>query len=217
MGSVELVRTWVRWTSTALGASLLVPAAVMVVAAGVAVGGGGLGGIGALGQLIDGPRNPLPVAQALSPADDTLAADPSALITSSIGPGDGAAAGGGGDGGGAPSTGGDRGGSGGSPGGGAPGGDGGGGGDPGGGGGGTPGSGGGGGDPQPGTGGDLPSTSTPAPLQGIENGTEDVVEQLPRPVGPISGDVIDQVVELGEQVLGGPGGGGLLGSLNGSP
>lgn len=202
---MELVRTWVRWTSTALGAALLLPGAVMIVAAGVAVGGGGLGGIGALGQLVEGPRDPLATLAALDPADDTLAADPSALIASAP-PGDLGSTGGG--------SGGVRGGS---EGGGQPGGDNGGGRDEsGGGGGGTPGGGDGPGapittppkrEPEPGSG----------PLQPVEDGAGQVVEQLPEPVGPLSGDVIDQVVELGEDLLGQPDGGGLLGSLDGTP
>lgn len=200
---MELVRTWVRWTSTALGAALLLPGAVMIVAAGVAIGGGGLGGIGALGQLVEGPRDPLATLAALDPADDTLAADPSALIAAA--PAEDLA-----------STGGDRGAPGGSDGGGQPGGDNGGGGDDEPEGGGTPGG---------GDGPGAPTTTPPkrepeperGPLQPVEDGAGQVVEQLPEPVGPLSGDVIDQVVELGEELLGQPQGGGLLGSLDGHP
>lgn len=175
----------------------------MIVAAGVAIGGGGLGGIGALGQLVEGPRDPLATLAALDPADDTLAADPSALIAAA--PAEDLAS----TGGGAP---GDRGGSGG--------GERGGGGDreqPGGGGGGDTPDGDGGGDPGAPT--ITPPTREPGsgPLQSVEEGTGEVVEQLPEPVGPLSGDVIDQVVDLGEQLLGQPDGGGLLGSLDGSP
>lgn len=206
---MELVRTWVRWTSTALGAALLVPGAVMIVAAGVAIGGGGLGGIGALGQLVEGPRDPLAAVAALDPADDTLAADPSALITTtasedfaSLGDGSGGAPGGGGGGADGDETPRAE-----NPGGDGDGGDG----------GGSPG----GGDaPADGEGpGTSPSPPTrerePGPLDPVDDGAGGAVEQLPEPVGPLSGDVIDQVVELGEQLLGAPESGGLLGSLDG--
>lgn len=209
LGDVELVRSWARWTSGALGASVLIPGAVMIVAAGVALGGGGLGGLAAIGQLVQGPREPL--SAITQPVEtDTLAAAPAALIATTADDAPAASRGGGGADGG---SGGEGGGGGGTPGGG-----GGGGGerDNGGGGGGTtPPGGGGGGGSQPGTTTEPPVDSEPpSALDQLGNSTEPLTEQLPAPVGPLTGDAIDQVVELGEQLLGEPGSGqGLLGSL----
>jgi hypothetical protein len=200
---VELVRTWARWISGALGASLLVPGAVMVVAAGIALGGGGIGGLGTLGQLVEGPREPL---GAVAPAGaDTLAADPAALIaTTAEATGGEGTRGGTDDGGG--TGGGENGG-------------------------GTPGGGGGGENGEPDDGGDNTTppggggetgttpqppadTDQPSALDELGDSTDPLTEQLPAPVGALSGDAIDQVVEIGEDVLGEPGTGqGLLGQL----
>ena len=52
---MDLVRQLRR---RAVGASLLVPLALLLAAAGVAASGGGLGGLGSLGQLASGPALP---------------------------------------------------------------------------------------------------------------------------------------------------------------
>lgn len=171
----------------------------MVVAAGVAIGGGGLGGITALGQLLEGPADPAAAIGVLDAADDTLAADPEALITGLPSSGAGAAPGTGGGGG--ADGGGDTG--------------------RGGGGGGDRGGGDGGGD---GPDGGAPPVSAPpaaaapepepeGPVEELGRTTEPVEEALPQPVGPLTGELIDQVVEIGEQLLGQPGGSGALGGL----
>lgn len=176
---------------------MLIPGAVMIVAAGVAVGGGGLGGLGAIGQLVQGPREPLStITQAVE--TDTLAATPAALIATT--PDDAPAASGGGGGGGDGGSGG------------------GGGGTPGGGGGGERDGGGGGGTTPPGGGGSEPGTTTQPPVGSEPSSALDQLgnstKPLTEPVGQLTGDAIDQVVELGEQLLGEPGSGqGLLGSL----
>lgn len=210
---METVRTWARWTSTALGASLLVPAAIVVVAAGVAVGGSGLGGFHALGQLIDGPRDPLGAVETLGEVERDLARERAAEVASAaIAPrpartgerhagGNGRRAGGDGE----RSGGGERQ---------APprrerpGNDG----------GGvvTPPPADGGGDAGGGAGGEQPARQ-PGVLQPLRDGAGSLVQQLPEPVQPIAGELVDRVVDLGEQVLGRPGEDGLLGALSGQP
>jgi hypothetical protein len=205
---VELVRSWARWTSGALGASLVLPVVIIVVAGAIALGGGGLGGLGAIGQLVQGPREPFgAIAQPLE--TDSLASGPATLIATTadaapLATGGGGGAGGGTEGGGG-GTPGDRGG-GGTPGGGE---------ERDGGGGGTTPPGGGGGGGEPGTTTQPPAEPPPpSALDQLGDATEPLTDQLPAPVGPLTGDAIDQVVEIGEQLLGEPGSGqGLLGNL----
>lgn len=73
---MDLVGSWIRGASAALGFSVALPAAILVAAAGVALGGGGLGGIGSIGQLVSGPRAPDAGAEAIGGA---LSADPASL------------------------------------------------------------------------------------------------------------------------------------------
>ena len=173
---------------------MLVPALVTIVAAGVAIGGGGVGGIGTLTQLVEGPRPPGATSLPRI-ADDTLAAEPSTLIATRPGRrssrGSGTGSGGSerrtgseGDGGGGNRDGGERGGGRGRT-------------SPPGGGGGTVG-------PAPGGGTTRTPRQTQTPLQGLADTGRRVTDQRPAPVGDLSGEAVDQIVKVGEQVLGNP-------------
>jgi hypothetical protein len=54
--TVDLVRSWLGQALRATGAAVVVPVAVLVALSLTAVGGGGLGGLGALSQIVSGPR-----------------------------------------------------------------------------------------------------------------------------------------------------------------
>jgi hypothetical protein len=55
---VDLAQSWFRQVARAAGASLIAPLAIVLAAAVVAVGGGGLGGISSLTQIASGPDAP---------------------------------------------------------------------------------------------------------------------------------------------------------------
>ncbi|HWH43306.1 MAG TPA: hypothetical protein VNT32_01110 [Thermoleophilaceae bacterium] len=180
-----LVRSWIRGASTALGFSVALPAAILVAAAGVAVGGGGLGSLGSIGQLVTGPRAPDAGIGAIGGA---LAADPASLpggLTELAGAGLG-----GGDAGertDTPPGGGERD---------TPGrdreprdpGDG-----P------SPGPGPAPGPSDPGGGGGGPAPA--GPVRQIGDVAKSVTDQLPGPIGPLAGGAVDEVVKAGEQLL----------------
>jgi hypothetical protein len=52
---VDLVRSWLGQALRATGAAVAVPAAILVALSLTAVGGSGLGGLGALSQIVSGP------------------------------------------------------------------------------------------------------------------------------------------------------------------
>jgi hypothetical protein len=186
---VELVQTWTRRAGAAAGASLLVPFVVILASAVLALGGGGLGGLGALGDLVNGPD--VPLADVAAAGVDVLAEQPATLLGTGRGggpAGTGGPAGLGGDGaaggGAAPQGGGGAGdggsGDGGSGDGGPGGGDGGGGDD-------------GGGGPGPG--------DDPGPPRDIVDDGRDLADGLPAPVGPLTGEAIDQAIDATEGLL----------------
>ena len=54
--TVDLVRSWLGQALRATGAAVVVPVAILVALSLTAVGGSGLGGLGALSQVVSGPR-----------------------------------------------------------------------------------------------------------------------------------------------------------------
>ena len=56
--TVDLVRSWLGQALRATGAAVVVPVAILVALSLSAIGGGGLGGLGALSQVVSGPRAP---------------------------------------------------------------------------------------------------------------------------------------------------------------
>lgn len=55
---MDLVRSWLGQALRATGAAIVVPAAILVALSVAAFGGGGLGGVGSLSQVVSGPRIP---------------------------------------------------------------------------------------------------------------------------------------------------------------
>jgi hypothetical protein len=55
---VDLVRSWLGQALRATGAAVVVPVAILVALSLTAIGGSGLGGLGALSQIVSGPRAP---------------------------------------------------------------------------------------------------------------------------------------------------------------
>src|SRR5918995_3890318 len=53
--TVDLVRSWLGQALRATGAAVLVPVATLVALSLTAIGGSGLGGLGALSQVVSGP------------------------------------------------------------------------------------------------------------------------------------------------------------------
>jgi hypothetical protein len=53
---VDLVRSWLGQALRATGAAVVVPIAILVALSLTAIGGSGLGGLGALSQIVSGPR-----------------------------------------------------------------------------------------------------------------------------------------------------------------
>lgn len=53
---MDLVRSWLGQALRATGAAVVVPVAILVALSLTAIGGSGLGGLGALSQVISGPR-----------------------------------------------------------------------------------------------------------------------------------------------------------------
>jgi hypothetical protein len=53
---VDLVRSWLGQALRATGAAVVVPVAILVALSLTAIGGSGLGGLGALSQVVSGPR-----------------------------------------------------------------------------------------------------------------------------------------------------------------
>jgi hypothetical protein len=53
---VDLVRSWLGQALRATGAAVVVPVAILVALSLAAIGGGGLGGVGALSQIVSGPQ-----------------------------------------------------------------------------------------------------------------------------------------------------------------
>jgi hypothetical protein len=53
---VDLVRSWLGQALRATGAAVVVPVAILVALSLSAIGGSGLGGLGALSQVVSGPR-----------------------------------------------------------------------------------------------------------------------------------------------------------------
>ncbi len=53
---MDLVRSWLGQALRATGAAVVVPAAILVALSLTAIGGGGLGGVGALSQIVSGPQ-----------------------------------------------------------------------------------------------------------------------------------------------------------------
>src|SRR5688500_20034123 len=53
--TVDLVRSWLGQALRATGAAVVVPVAILVALSLTAIGGSGLGGLGALSQVISGP------------------------------------------------------------------------------------------------------------------------------------------------------------------
>jgi len=53
---VDLVRSWLGQALRATGAAVVVPVAILVALSLTAIGGSGLGGLGALSQIVSGPR-----------------------------------------------------------------------------------------------------------------------------------------------------------------
>jgi hypothetical protein len=56
--TVDLVRSWLGQALRATGAAVVVPVAILVALSLTAIGGSGLGGLGALSQIVSGPRVP---------------------------------------------------------------------------------------------------------------------------------------------------------------
>jgi len=56
--TVDLVRSWLGQALRATGAAVVVPVAILVALSLTAIGGSGLGGLGALSQIVSGPRAP---------------------------------------------------------------------------------------------------------------------------------------------------------------
>ena len=56
--TVDLVRSWLGQALRATGAAVVVPVAILVALSLSAIGGSGLGGLGALSQVVSGPRAP---------------------------------------------------------------------------------------------------------------------------------------------------------------
>src|SRR5687767_7925635 len=56
--TVDLVRSWLGQPLRATGAAVVVPVAILVALSLTAIGGSGLGGLGALSQIVSGPRAP---------------------------------------------------------------------------------------------------------------------------------------------------------------
>ena len=54
--TVDLVRSWLGQALRATGAAVVVPVAILVALSLTAIGGSGLGGLGALSQIVSGPR-----------------------------------------------------------------------------------------------------------------------------------------------------------------
>jgi hypothetical protein len=54
--TVDLVRSWLGQALRATGAAVVVPVAILVALSLTAIGGSGLGGLGALSQVVSGPR-----------------------------------------------------------------------------------------------------------------------------------------------------------------
>ena len=54
--TVDLVRSWMGQALRATGAAVVVPVAIIVALSLTAIGGSGLGGLGALSQIVSGPR-----------------------------------------------------------------------------------------------------------------------------------------------------------------
>ena len=54
--TVDLVRSWLGQALRATGAAVVVPVAILVALSLSAIGGSGLGGLGALSQIVSGPR-----------------------------------------------------------------------------------------------------------------------------------------------------------------
>jgi hypothetical protein len=55
---MDLLQDWRRRTAGAVAGAVIVPVALVVAALAVGVGGGGLGGLRALGQIVHGPPAP---------------------------------------------------------------------------------------------------------------------------------------------------------------
>jgi hypothetical protein len=55
---VDLVRSWLGQALRATGAAVVIPVAILVALSLSAIGGSGLGGLGALSQVVSGPRVP---------------------------------------------------------------------------------------------------------------------------------------------------------------
>ena len=53
---MDLVRSWLGQALRATGAAVVVPVAILVALSLTAIGGSGLGGLGALSQVVSGPR-----------------------------------------------------------------------------------------------------------------------------------------------------------------
>jgi hypothetical protein len=56
--TVDLVRSWLGQALRATGAAVVVPVAILVALSLTAIGGSGLGGLGALSQIVSGPSTP---------------------------------------------------------------------------------------------------------------------------------------------------------------
>jgi hypothetical protein len=54
--TVDLVRSWLGQALRATGAAVVVPVAILVALSLTGIGGSGLGGLGALSQVVSGPR-----------------------------------------------------------------------------------------------------------------------------------------------------------------
>jgi hypothetical protein len=54
--TVDLVRSWLGQALRATGAAVVVPVAILVALSLTAIGGSGLGGLGAFSQIVSGPR-----------------------------------------------------------------------------------------------------------------------------------------------------------------
>jgi hypothetical protein len=93
--TVDLVRSWLGQALRATGAAVVVPVAILIALSLTAIGGSGLGGLGALSQVVSGPRaagSDLTVADGDSEISDAvteLAASGSGGGAPGAAPGDG--------------------------------------------------------------------------------------------------------------------------------